>query len=192
MDYNTYELFRDDLIKDEQILWHGQPETKVIFSRADVFLVPFSLLWVGFVIFWELDALGFVWGSAAPLFFALFGVPLVVIGLYFMFGRFIFKMRKKRNTYYAVTNKRVLILTKKRSSKTFQAEYISSIPSVNKSIRSDGIGTITFGNPSFMGSMYGNTGMDFFASFFGKDVPTFHDIKDAEQVYRVVNDLRNK
>lgn len=36
------ELFQEDLLKDEKILWTGQPETTVLFTGADVFLVPFS------------------------------------------------------------------------------------------------------------------------------------------------------
>ena len=50
------ELLNDELLKDEQILWSGQPETSVVFTNADIF-VPFSLLWGGFAVFWELMAL---------------------------------------------------------------------------------------------------------------------------------------
>jgi len=72
------ELFQEDLLKDEKILWTGQPETTVLFSGADVFLVPFSLLWGGFAIFWELSVLFMKGksGEGAPIFFALFGYLL--------------------------------------------------------------------------------------------------------------------
>lgn len=49
-----------------------------------------------------------------------------------------------------------------------------------------------FGNPHFWASVYENTGMDFFGSFYGKDAPTFYDIKDANKVYEMVNKLRNR
>lgn len=39
--------------------------------------------------------------------------------------------------------------------------------------------------------MYGNSGMDFFCSSYGKDVPTFYDIEEIEQVYRLINELRH-
>lgn len=192
LDYELNENFRDELLTDERIVWAGQPDPKVLFSRADLFLIPFGLLWCGFVVFWELSVLGFVWGPGAPIFMALFGIPFICIGIYFVFGRFIYKMYKKRRTFYALTNKRTIILIKKRFDKTIQAEYLNAIPSINKSVRSNGIGTVSFGNIPFMNSMYGNTGMDFFTRYYGQDVPIFYDIKDAEQVYKMANDLKNQ
>ena len=196
MDYLIEEQFRDDLLKDERVLWVGQPETSVLFMGADIFLVPFSLLWGGFAIFWELSVLFAFFPvregkSAVPIIFLLFGMPFVIIGLYFIFGRFVYKNWKKRNTYYAVTNKRVLVLAK-LFSRSLNAANIDTVPTINKTIRSDGIGTIKFGNVNWMVSMYGNTGMDFFGSFWGADIPTFYDIKDVNKVHEIVNELRNR
>ncbi len=33
--------------------------------------------------------------------------------------------------------------------------------------------------------------MDFFSSFYEKDVPTFYDIKKVQKVYDMVRDIRN-
>ncbi|MGZ3747708.1 MAG: hypothetical protein ACXWRE_10065 [Pseudobdellovibrionaceae bacterium] len=67
---------------------------------------------------------------------------------------------------------------------------IASLGTISKSIRSDGTGTIIFGNmPPFAG-MYANTGMDFFAGFYGAVAPSFYDIKNADQVYRLVQNQR--
>jgi hypothetical protein len=178
-------LFQEDLLKDENILWTGQPETTVFFTGADIFLIPFSLLWGGFAIFWQVTVLT----EGAPVSFALFGIPFVLLGLYLIFGRFIYKMWRKKNTYYAVTNRRVLVLTKLRS-RNIQAAYIDTIPSISKSVRFNGTGTVRFGNPHYLASMYANTGLDFFGSFYGEDVPTFYDIKDVGKVYEMVNELR--
>lgn len=180
------ELFKDELIKDEEILWYGQPDESVIFSGSDLFLVPFSILWGGFALFWEFTVIT----SSAPVPFCLFGIPFVIIGLYFIFGRFIYKGIKKKHTYYAVTNQRVLILTT-LFNKNLQAEFIRQIPSINKSVRSDSKGTIKFGSSFFFTGMYGNTGLDFFGSSYGKDVPTFYDIEEVEKVSKMVNELRN-
>ncbi|MDI6758927.1 MAG: hypothetical protein QMD94_04575 [Candidatus Omnitrophota bacterium] len=187
------DILQKQLLKDESILWKGQPEVGILFSASDIFLVPFSLLWGGFAVFWEFLVLFMKdkTGQRAPVFFALFGIPFVLIGLYFIFGRFFYKKWKKQKTYYAVTDKRVLIVTS-LFGEDIQAAYINTLPCINKSMRSNGIGTVKFGNPSFMVDMYKNTGLDFFASFYGRDVPIFYDIKDAEKVYQIVNDLRNK
>lgn len=175
------QLLQSDLLPDEKIVWSGQPVAKT-FTRADGFLVPFSVLWGGFAIFWEFGAVR----AGAPGFFALFGIPFVLIGLYFIFGRFIYKNYKKKHTYYVVTTTRVIVLTATGNRK-INAVYINQIPTINKSIGSDGIGTIIFGNSNMMTSMYGNTGMDFFASQYGVQAPTFYDVSDADQVYQTVS-----
>ena len=78
-------IFSSDLLPNEKIIWTGQPDKSVIFSPIDIFLVPFSLAWGGFAVFWELSALGVTnqrnLSHNPPAFFALFGVPFVVIGL---------------------------------------------------------------------------------------------------------------
>ncbi len=38
--------FAPYLLPDEQLLWCGRPDPRKHFARGDVFLVPFSLLWV--------------------------------------------------------------------------------------------------------------------------------------------------
>lgn len=179
------ELFKDDLLKNEEILWCSQPET-VLFSVGDFFLIPFSFLWGGFAIFWEAS----VFTNGAPFFFRLFGIPFVIVGLYFIFGRFIYKRIKKKHTYYSVTNKRILILTN-LFTKGIEAEFINQITCINKSVRSNGIGTLKFGNSPFFQGMWGNSGMEFFNSHYRKDVPSFYDIQDAEEVYRIASELKN-
>jgi hypothetical protein len=134
-------LFQNELQQGEKILWTGQPDPSILFTRYDVFLIPFSLLWGGFTIFWEIGVLS--WGT--PTFFALWGIPFVLIGLYLIFGRFIYKNYQKKKTYYAVTNQRVLILSG-FNSRNLQAEFIKQISAINKDVRANGSGTIRFGN----------------------------------------------
>lgn len=194
MNGSFYEIFKDELLKDEEILWTGQPETSVFFTNADIFLVPFSLLWGGFVVFWEASVLsigGKAGQNAPPIFFSLFGIPFVLFGLYFIFGRFIYKNIRKKKTYYAVTDKRVIVLAE-LFNKNINAEFIDRIACMNKIVRADGKGTIGFGNSNWRFAMYGNTGMDFFVSFYGQDVPAFYDIKDVNKVYDIVNGLRKQ
>jgi hypothetical protein len=191
------ERFGPDLLPGERVLWTGQPDPSVLFSPADRFLVPFSLLWGGFSFFWEAMVIASLLqgedrsGNGGSLWmFVFFGIPFVVIGFYFIVGRFVAKRFRKKRTYYAVTTQRVLVLTHLRS-RHLNAAFIDRIPSVQKSVRSDGIGTVHFGDVGWFQAQYQNTGMEFFGGS-QEPAPAFFDIREAEYVYGLVNDVRKK
>jgi hypothetical protein len=184
--------FEGELLKEERLLWTGRPG-KRLFAPADLFLVPFSVLWGGFAIFWEIGVAtaGSKNGRGGPpAFFLLFGAVFVLFGLYFIFGRFFYKLWRNDRTFYAVTNKRVIVLTETGGRKV-RAAFINQVPVINKRIRADGSGTLNFGSAAGFGggelaAMYENTGMDFFGAFYGAPPPSFHAIPEAERVYRLV------
>lgn len=60
----TAEAFQSELLANESLLWTGQPERRVIFHKEDILAIPFSLMWGGFAIFWEMAALG-IFGTNA-------------------------------------------------------------------------------------------------------------------------------
>jgi hypothetical protein len=114
IDPRAAEQFQRELLSGESIHWAAMPNPSVIFHSDDLFTIPLSLLWCGFFIFWEADALGF-WGNAhrnsGPDYaFGLFGIPFILIGQYMIWGRFVWDAYLKRRTYYAITNRRVLVM----------------------------------------------------------------------------------
>jgi hypothetical protein len=133
--------FMDRLLRDEKIVWSGRPAQGLLLTGRDAFLIPFSLFWGGFIIFWETNALTQAKGQT---FFALWGIPFVLVGLYLIVGRFLFDAWIRRGMSYAVTNKRILILRSGPFGK-FTAVPIDRLPDASLSEGRNGRGTIRFG-----------------------------------------------
>ena len=132
---------RGYLLPDERILWQGRPEVRPFVWRGWWYLVPFSLLWGGFAIFWEYSVLR----NGAPFFFGIWGIPFVLLGLYFIFGRLLVARREALNTTYAITDRRVLVHGG-AFRRTFTAIELAQLPEAQLDEGSGGVGTITFGS----------------------------------------------
>jgi hypothetical protein len=132
-------LLARDLAPGEELLWMGRPKQGVFLERRDWLQVPFAVAWCGFAIFWEAMA---VFGNA-PWFFKLWGIPFVCVGLYMVFGRFYYAAWLRARTYYGVTSRRALILTR-RSTRELVAFDLSTT-NVSMEERDDESGTLTFG-----------------------------------------------
>jgi hypothetical protein len=126
---------------DESLIWTGKPRQGILFRLSDVFLIPFSVLWCGFAFFWFFGALK----SGAPLAFALFGIPFILVGLFFVFGRFWLDARNRARTFYGITDSRVIIVSGafSRSVKSLNIKTLSEVSIYEKR---DGSGSITLGS----------------------------------------------
>src|SRR4051794_10996940 len=109
--YLSQQALQSELLPGENLIWTGRPSSGVIFHKEDLYLIPFSLMWGGFAIFWELGVTGsFGQFKNSSSFFTLWGIPFVVMGQYLIWGRFLYAAWKKRKIAYGLTPKRVLIL----------------------------------------------------------------------------------
>ena len=163
----------------EKVLWSGQPKQGVIVRGADAFMIPFSLMWGGFAIFWEASVLK----SDAPGFFALWGIPFVLIGLYLIVGRFFFEAKQRARTFYAVTNERILIVSGV-FSRQVKSLNLRTLADLSLSESKGGEGTISFGGGSPLSSMFGGfSGWPWMESQMG---PRFELIASAKSVYEII------
>ena len=193
----------------ESLLWSGRPRKGIVFRGSDVALIPFSLMWGGFAIFWETSVL---WQARkdtgkVPLFVALWGIPFVLIGLYLIVGRFLIDARQREHTCYGVTNRRVIILTGPFDQQLrlniatlialvaglgrlkVKSLDLRTMTDVSMAERSGGGGTITFGARS-PNSFLAGTGWPGMNNSFA--TPSFDLIEHVKSVYELIRGAQRK
>ncbi len=164
------------LLTGERILWSGRPAQGFLLASRDVLLIPMSLLWGGFAVFWETTVLT---RPNTPGFFGLWGIPFVLIGLYLIVGRFLLDAWIRSGMSYAVTNKRILISRSGPFAK-FTAVSLDRLPDASIIGNAGRRGTIRFGEPA---QLWGRRNS--FASWTPSLDPTpqFIAIEDAQSVF---------
>lgn len=187
MDRSPEEVIRRELGPSERLRWWGQPPQGLILRAADAFLIPFSIAWGGFAIFWE----AMVIAGGAPFFFALWGIPFVLVGLYLMVGRFWMDARQRASTVYAVTSERVVIASGLRSRRV-QSLSIDSLSDITLTERTGGAGLIAFGpRPSPRGWYAGDGWPGAGWPGFGMpSAPSFDLPGEAREVYEMIREAR--
>jgi hypothetical protein len=174
LDPQTELRVRDELAgrlqPGEQLLWCGRPDPAVLFGPGDLTMIPFSILWLTFAIFWES---GVIRSGAGP-FFTIWGIPFLAIGSYAVVGRFIYKRFNKKRTVYGITGRRAIII----AGKVFSEMPFGYVPVTVRYSRVGNHASVTFGDLSarpdrddsllgrrprsraFYANAYGNTGLE--------------------------------
>lgn len=186
---NEWEPLAKVLRPGERLLWSGRPDPSKHLTRADLFLIPFSLMWLSFAGFWEIGVLT----TDAPSFFPFWGGLFIAIGLYYAFGRFVVKKRRKQRTVYAITDQRAIVLDHRGSQNDHPlpsqpASIIRSRNGRHVSVTLGGDG----GGWSWTraGAQYRNTGMDLFADHQGG--LSFFDVSDSGPMLAALDQARQQ
>ena len=175
-------MIQEQLSAGERLLWSGQPRSGLMLRTEDLFLVPFSLLWGGFAIFWEVSA----FGSEGPFFFKLWGVPFVLIGLYLIVGRFFWDAFVRSRTSYGLSDQRVIILATPFGKKLTTLS-LRALPEITLAERADGSGTIQFGRATPGVSRLSGTAWPGI-----EPPPSFEAIENAKHVYELIRQAQQK
>ena len=174
---DEFAFARPYLAPGETILWRGRPETGHLLSGQDFILIPFSILWCGFAIFWTVTAM-----MHTPFPFALFGVPFVCVGLYISIGRFFHIAYVRKNTAYVITNQKII---RRRGNKIDMLDA-KTMPTIHVTARTDGTGTIRFGQPVY----YHRRGGYGYNSWSPNDgIFTLENIPDVARVQQILHSI---
>lgn len=174
------------LRSNERLLWAGKPfQGFFAFEKYDAVLIPFTLMWAGFAVFWNAT----VWLSDGPVFFRLWGVPFLVVGSYVTVGRFVHNKISRSAMSYALTDQRAIFVA--GNGKKVRERPLAANAGFETSVRSDGSGTIDFdptGNPvlAAMGSM--SASLDLWRGPAASKA-TFYRIDEVQRVVGLVQDV---
>lgn len=177
----------------EQLLWHGVPDQRVWLAPADAFLIPLSIMWCAFAMFWESSVVT----GGGPAFAELWGVPFIVIGAYFAAGRFAYKRYRKGRTAYGITTQRAVIA----DPRSFSDMPLQHQPVTVRRTRDGRHASVLFGtavgpglSSAFRKSAtwyYANTGMDPLAR--GAGLPfAFYDVADPDAMLAALDQARTQ
>lgn len=172
--YTEYSFSRPYLTAGETILWKGKPGKGHLFTAQDLFLIPFSIMWCGFAIFWEVGVIT----SGAPFFFCLWGIPFVCVGLYLVVGRFFWSAYIRKRTRYVITNKKIIRLRGTR----IDMQDARTLPPMYMTARTDGSGDIRFGEAVYY-RRRSNISMD------ANQVFTLENIDNVAQVHGIISNI---
>jgi hypothetical protein len=174
-----------ELNSGERMLWKGRPRGGIRLRGVDLFLIPFSFVWSGFVVFGGFAAVvsakssSSYWAALVPL------IPFVLMGFYILIGRFFVDAMMRARTEYGLTNRRAIIVSGLFSRNVKSIDFLST-PEILLNERGDKSGTITFGATPFGGWMQRNPWS------FGSSsaTPAFEMIEDVRSVYRTIDQMR--
>jgi hypothetical protein len=202
------EKFQGDLQKNERILWTGRPQLRFSLN-AEIFNY-----WIVAGVLIAIMALEEAYSPTATPFWRepirewsgvdLRSVLYLVVGVWLMFAPPIIEILRKPWVYYAVTNKRILLLFE-YGGRTIRSLIIESTPKLEMEAGKDGRGTLRFAAPGkslFMERPFGWITWDAIISggrlliqmryslFDKRGIPGFADIPDVKHVYELISSLR--
>jgi hypothetical protein len=159
----------------ERLLWAGRPRQGILFRASDLFLIPFSLLWAGFAVFWEATVII----GGAPLFFVLWGIPFILFGAYITVGRFFVDAKIRSQTFYGLTDRRIIIISRFLTRK-IKSLSLRNLTEISLQDRPDGSGTIIFGPYTPYSFWFSSSS---WPSAEKHSPPSFELIENVKQVY---------
>ncbi|MCS6917488.1 MAG: hypothetical protein RMK52_05085 [Chitinophagales bacterium] len=134
------QVFLPYLKEGETILWTGSPKRGHLLRDADIILIPFSIILLGFA--GIIDYIVIAYRASLP--YQVIAVSFAAAGIYMAGIRFIRDYYRRKHICYCITNQRVLRLSGRR--RKLVTLPLRNIERLDKSEEKDGSGFILFGN----------------------------------------------
>jgi hypothetical protein len=172
-------ILKSRLGPGERLIWWDQPRRGIVLRMIDFYLIPFSLVFFSFAIFYTGMMLTF---PNAPSSARLMGIGLVAFGIYALIGRFFHDAWRRGRLAYGLTDDRVLIATPDRC----RSLAIDNLGEINMEEFGNGEGSIAFGREPFF-AFYSKS----WRRWTGKpSVPTLERIADADRVFAAIREAQ--
>jgi hypothetical protein len=177
--------FQKHLRPGETLLWVGRPVQGIVFRRTDWAIILFSLAWTAVAISWVTGALRY------GINVLLNPCPNVVIvgvlgfGLYMLVGRFLDDARQRSRTWYALTDRRALILYVGKTV-CFNAVEGPDCKTVTLQRHANGSATIIFESKEVDPYWVLREGRGGFLDETRPSSPAFEGIDTADEVYALL------
>lgn len=178
----TSSALQDELESGERIVWNGRPKQGIIFRPYDKFVGIFALFGLGGSIAWIYGALS---TNAPP-----FVLIIVALGIaQFLFagiGAFVKDLQTRKNAFYALTNKRVIVVSAS-ALRQVRSLNLQAVTDISFSRNNDDVGTILFGPAPSNAPWIVHTCLH----TFHQNMPlNFDTIENVSTVYELVRKTR--
>ena len=171
------QVFNQYLKEGEVILWSGKPRQGLQLRDADIILIPASIILIGFAVILDYTLIHY----DSPFIFKVIGLLFAIAGIYMIGIRFLLDIRRRKQTFYCITNRRVLMISgRKKKIKTLP---LKNIEQLDKTEERDGSGFIIFGNtnplwPWLLGKFY----------MSGAHIPGLEMLPDVRTVFTILEE----
>ncbi|MBQ3119008.1 MAG: hypothetical protein IJC10_04530 [Clostridia bacterium] len=174
----TNAQIKEKYFKNDTVLWEGSPNKVPVFSKADFLLVPFSLIFGGFLLGYAiLSAIAMLAGQG--ILFSLTGITFLILGIYLIFLRLWYRKKRISREVYFVTNKRVF------GFDTMRDNVLFDIPLRDVELCL-GYKSLELGEANSIGDFIYGLGLDIFFRKFSKETPAFKYIDNIEKVCKII------
>ncbi len=180
----SHKEVKEKYFKNDTVLWEGAPVNVPLFSKSDFFLVPFSLIFGGFLLAYAIVSAVMLFLGQSIL-FSLAGITFLLLGTYLIFIRLWYRKKRISREIYFVTNKRLF------GFDTLRDNVLFDIP-IKDADLSLGYKSLEVGETNSIGDFIYGLGLDIFFRKFSKETPAFKYIDNLEDVSKIIITTKEK